>query len=120
VEPRRGVVLLIHCVERVFPRVAEGGMAQVVSEGNRLGKIFVEAQGASNGARNLGDFEGMGQASAVVVGLRRDEDLRLVAQAPKCLRVDDAITVTLKGSANGAGRLWAFPASSPETPCRPS
>src|SRR5262249_54307219 len=37
-----------------------------------------------------------GQARAIVIAGRREEDLRLVLQTPECLAVDDAIAIALK------------------------
>ncbi len=58
--------------------VAKGGVAQVVGQGNGLGKVLVKPQGPGNGAGNLGDLQGVGEPGAVVVSLGREENLGFV------------------------------------------
>ena len=57
------------------------------------------------GTGNLGDFQGVGEPVAEVVGKARGEDLRLVEQTAESTGVDDAITVSAKGIAIGMGGL---------------
>ena len=94
-----------------FARVAKRRMPEVVAEGNGFGQVFVQAQGARNGTPNLRNFEGMGQAGAVVVALRGDEYLCLVGQAAKRLGMDDAVAVTLETGAVRAGGQGPLPSS---------
>ena len=94
-----------------FARVAKRRMPEVVAEGNGFGQVFVQAQGARNGTPDLRNFEGMGQAGAVVVALRGDEYLRLVGQAAKRLGMDDAVAVTLETGAVRAGGQGPLPSS---------
>jgi hypothetical protein len=54
-------------VEGALAGVAEGGMADVVDEGEGLGEIFVEAEGAGSCAGDLRDFHGVGESAAEVV-----------------------------------------------------
>ncbi len=67
----------------VFAGVAEGRMAYVVGEAQRLGQILVQSQRARDAAADLRDLETVGQADAVMVAVGGDEYLRLVAQAAK-------------------------------------
>ena len=62
-------------------------------------------QRGGDGARNLRHLHGVRQARAEVVGVAAGEDLRLVLQAAKGARVDDAIAVALEGIAVGMRRL---------------
>jgi hypothetical protein len=52
-------------VEAVFAGVAEGSVAQVVGQTDRLGQVFIAAQAAGQGAAELGDLDGVGQPGAV-------------------------------------------------------
>ena len=54
----------------VLSGMAKGGMPQVVSHGNRLGQILIQAQRPDNGARNPGHLQRMGHAGTVMVSLR--------------------------------------------------
>ena len=56
-------------------------VAEIVAEGDGLGEILVQLQRAGNGARNARDLQRVGQARAVMVALRLEEDLRFVLQA---------------------------------------
>ena len=84
-------------VEHRLADVPERRVAEVVTEPDRLGEVLVEAQRASDRARDLGDLERVGQPGAVVVALGRHEHLRLVLQPAERLAVDDAVTVALQG-----------------------
>src|SRR3990172_1209933 len=74
-------------------------VTQVMRQADRLLEVLVGAQGAGDGARDLSYFQGVGQASAVVIALVDDEHLGLVFQAAKGSRVQNAIPVALEGSA---------------------
>ena len=96
-------------VEHALADVAERRVAEVVPEPDRLGQVLVEPERPGDGARDPARLERVGQAGAVVVALGRDEDLRLVLEAPERLRVDDPVAVALerraqRESASGAAR----------------
>src|SRR5260370_39209038 len=55
----------------------------------------------------------MRQSRAVVVALVRDEDLRLMRQAPEGGRVDDAVAVALERSARRRRRLMRQATTAP-------
>ena len=59
IEPAGAAVVAQHLVQLVAAHVAEGGVPQVVCQGDGLGQILVEAQGAGDGAADLGDLDGM-------------------------------------------------------------
>ena len=86
-------------------------MSEVVTERGGLRQVLVEREGAGERARNLRHFERVGQTSPVVVAFVIDEHLRLVAQAPKRRRMNEAIAVAPEVAAGRAGRLWPKPAA---------
>jgi len=83
-------------VERLLAGVAEGRMADVVADGDRLGEILVQAQCSPDPARDARSLERVREPRAEVVALGVDEYLCLVAQAAERLRVDDPVSVTLE------------------------
>src|ERR671916_1383303 len=82
--------------ESLFASMTEGGVAEIVAEGDSLGQVLVEVQGAGDGARDLHHLQCVRQAGAEVVAIWGDKDLRLVHQTPEGLRVYYAVTVSLK------------------------
>ena len=97
-------------VERVLACVPERRVAHVVAEPDRLGQILVQPQRAGDDAGDGGRLERVRHPCADVVAGRVDEDLGLPFQAPKRLRVRDAVAVALERSAQPAllfGRLAA-------------
>ena len=40
--------------------MTEGGVTEVSGEGDSLGQVFIQAEGAGKGAGKGGDFDGMG------------------------------------------------------------
>ena len=96
------VALAQAAVENRLADVAERRVAEVVAQADRLGQVLVERERPSDRPRDLRDLERVGQPSAVVVALRRDEDLRLVLQAPERLGVHDPVAVALQRGAQAA------------------
>ena len=98
--------------EGVLSGVAEGGVADIVAEGGGLRQVFVQVEGAGDGAGDLGDLQRVGEPGDVVIAGGGDEDLGLVLEAAECLAVDDAVAIALvlgagRGAAPGApGRGW--------------
>ena len=70
-------------VEDSFSRMAERRMAEIVTQGDGLGKVFIELQGFGNGAGDLGYFQGVGQAGPVVVTAGREKNLGFMFQPPE-------------------------------------
>ena len=91
-------------VERFFAGVAERRMADVVDQRQRFDQIDVEVERAGDGAGDLRDFDGVGEAVAEVVGVAAGEDLRLGFQPAKGAGMNDAIAVALKVVAVGMRR----------------
>ena len=123
-DPQRlGVVvepaMLAHAVvERVLARMAEGRVAEIVREGQRLGEILVQPQRAGQGAGDLRHLDGVGQARAEMIALVVDEDLRLVLQPPERRGVDDPVAVALEFAARRRTRLAHQPAATARRVCR--
>jgi hypothetical protein len=82
--------------------VAEGRVAEVVAQADRLDEVLVERERAGDRARDLRHLERVCHAGAVVVALRCDEHLRLVLQAAKRLAVHDPVAVALQRRAQRA------------------
>ena len=54
-------------VQDPFAHVAEGGMSQIVPQRDRLRQVFVEGEGARDGAGDLRHVQRVGQAGDVVI-----------------------------------------------------
>src|ERR1022692_526376 len=93
------------CIERLFAGVSERGMAEVVHQGQRFGKIHVEAQRGGDGAGDLRHLDGVSEAVAEMVGVTARENLGLVFEAAEGAGVDDAVAVALEVVAVGMRRL---------------
>src|SRR5206468_11365685 len=91
--------------------MAEGRMAEVVSERHRLGQILVESERPARAARDLRHFEAVCEAGAVVVALVIDEYLRLVFEPPERRRMDDPFAVALEHRAARALGLPVQPST---------
>ena len=83
-------------VERIFARVAERRMADVVKQGQRLDQVFVQPQRPADRAGDRGDLVRVRQPRAVIVPHLAGEDLHLAAQPAKRRRVHDPVAVALK------------------------
>src|SRR3954468_18625160 len=79
-----------------FAGVAKGGMTEIMTEGDGLGKVLIKAQRTGDGTRDLHHLQGVGKTGAEVVAVRGNKDLRLVHQATEGLGVDDAVPVPLE------------------------
>src|SRR5262249_2418550 len=89
-------------VERLLARVAEGRMAEVVAESDRLGQVLVQPQRPRDRTGDAGRLERMREPRPVVIATRVDEDLRLVLESSEGLGVNDAVAVALKRSPEAA------------------
>ena len=98
-------------VERALAGMAERRMTEVVGQRQRLGEVLVEAERAGQRARDLRDFERVGQPRAVMIALVEHEHLGLVLEAAEGGRMDDAVAVAAKRAAAFAGRLRMKPAA---------
>jgi len=105
-------------IEGFFAGVPEGRMADVVDQGEGFGEFDIEAECGGKGAGDLGDFKGVGEPIAEVVGRRGEwliqdfirvgksgEDLGFAGEAAEGAGVEDAGGVAGEGSAIEMGRL---------------
>ena len=83
-------------VEHILAGVAKRRVAKVMAKRQRLGEIVVEAERAGKRARDLTDFERMGEPGAEMVSLVRNEDLRLVGEPAEGRAMDGAVAIALK------------------------
>ena len=90
--------------------VAEGGVTQVMSQGNGLGEVLVEAQGTGDSTGDLRHLYSVGQAGAVMVPLRGQKNLGLVLQPAEALAMDDAVPVPHEAGAQVIGSFLPLPA----------
>ena len=89
-------------VEDVLADVPERRVAEVVPQPDRLREVLVEPQRPGHRARDLRRLQRVGEPRAVVVALRRHEDLGLVLEPPERLAVDDPVAVALERRAQRA------------------
>ena len=82
--------------DRRFAGMAERGMAEIVTHADGFDQVFVQAQCAADGPRDLGHFQRMRKAGSIVVARRSDEDLSFVHEPAKRFRVNDPVTVALE------------------------
>ena len=94
-----------------WPACPNGRVPEVVREANRFGQRLVDVERACHGAPDLRDFERMRDAGAVQVAFVIHEDLGLVDEAAKRIRMDDAIAIALKLAAKTRRRLGESPAA---------
>jgi hypothetical protein len=80
-------------IEGVLARMAEGGVAEIMGQGDGFREGFVEIQHPGHATGDLGHFQGVGEASAVEVALVIDEHLSLVHEPPEGGGMDDAVPV---------------------------
>ncbi len=78
---KRKAVLAHGCIQCLFAGMAERRVADVVHQGQRFGVIDVQAERSGNGARDLRDFQRMGEAVAEMVAVAPGENLRLGLEA---------------------------------------
>ena len=90
--------------------MTEGGMTQVMTQGNCLGEVFIKVKGSRYSTGYLSNLQGVSKPGHIMVTQGSDEDLRLVLEAAKGLGVDNAVSVTLEGSAYRADLLIFKPA----------
>lgn len=98
-------------VEHILASVAKWRVAKIMRQGKRLGEIVVEAERASKRARDLTDFERVGEPGTEMVSLVRNKDLRLVGEPPESRAMDDAVAIALKYRARWRMRLRDQPSA---------
>jgi iron-sulfur cluster assembly accessory protein len=98
-------------VEHILAGVAKRRVTKIMRKRKRLGEIVVEAERAGKRARDLTDFQRMGEPGAEMVALVRNEDLRLVGEPPEGGAMDDAVAIALKYRARWRMRLRDQPSA---------
>ena len=97
-------------VERPLAGMAEGRVAEIMGERQRLRQVLVETERAGDGAGDLRHLQRMDQAGAEMIALVLHEDLRLVLQPAKGVGMDDAVAVALERRAQrSSGSAWRRP-----------
>src|SRR3954464_11485165 len=79
----RQTVLAHGVVEGALACMAERRMSDVMHQRQGFDKVNVQAKLGGDGARNLGDFNGVSQTIAKMIGVAPSEDLRLSFQPAK-------------------------------------
>lgn len=87
-------------VEAVLPKVAEGGMANVMSQGNGSGQLLVQSQVLGDGGSHGGHVKDMLHAGAHMVVFGCKEYLGLVLESTEGLAVEQASVVPLEFGAD--------------------
>src|SRR5688572_9652282 len=77
-----------------------------MSKADRLGQIFIAPQAARQRPHHLRHLDAVGQAIAIVIPFGINKDLSLILQAAERRCVNNAVTVTLVGSAIAMLLLW--------------
>jgi hypothetical protein len=70
-------------------------MTTIVAKGDGLGESDVETKWPSHRCRDLSDFNGVGQSSALMV-VGKDEYLSFACESTKCRRMQNAISISFK------------------------
>ena len=83
-------------VQRFFSGMAKGRMSDVVHQGEGLHQIHVQPKLGGDGAGDLRDFDGMGEAIAEVVGEAAGKNLCLGFEPAKSAGMNDAVPVPLE------------------------
>ena len=96
--------------KRPLSGVTERRMTEIVSEGDSFRQALVERKTNGNGARNLGNLKRMSEACAVMVAVRREEDLRFMLETAERAAMNNPVAVTLKSRPNRTFLLRAFSA----------
>jgi hypothetical protein len=77
-------------------------MTAVVTESDGFSEGDVESEWASNRCRNLSNFNGVGESSALMV-VGEDKDLGFASKSTKCSRMQNAISISFKTRAQRVG-----------------
>jgi|ERR1044071_506749 hypothetical protein len=80
-------------------------MAEIMSEGDRFGEVFIETQRATDIARDGGDFNGVGEAGAQMISGAVEKYLGFVFETTEGAGMNDAIAIALVFSAKLGWRL---------------
>src|SRR6478752_10828233 len=87
--------------DRRLAGMSERGMAEIMPHADGFNQVFVEAQCATDGSRDLGYLQRVCKAGSIMVARRSDENLCFVHKAAKRFRMNDPVTVALELHPNG-------------------
>ena len=106
----KSAVVLHEAVEHGFAFMTDGGVTEVVGQGDGLGQVFVEAQGSGDVATDGRHFHGVGQSGAQVIARSVQEHLGLAFQTTEGPAVDHPVPIALEFGAP-SGRVLGVDAS---------
>ncbi len=82
-----------------FTGMAKRGMPKIMRQRDGFRQVFIGPQRPGDGATDLGDFHGVGEAGAVIIALVVNEHLGFIFQSAEGCGMDDAVAVALKNGA---------------------
>src|ERR1039457_453214 len=83
-------------IQRFLSGMGERGVPDIVGQSQGFGEILVQLQDVGQGARDLRDFDGVGEAVAEMIGQSWSEDLGLGLQAAERTGMNHAVAVALE------------------------
>ncbi len=90
--------------------MTEGGVTEIAGEGDSLGQVFIQAEGAGKGAGEGGDFDGVGEASPDVIARAVQGELGFIFERAEGGTVNDAFAIALEFGSEIVGRFGVFAA----------
>ena len=96
-------------VQRLLSGVGERRVPDIMGQRQGFGEILVQLQDVGQGARDLRDFDGVGETVAEMVGQAGSEDLRFGLQAAKGTGMNHAVAVALESVAVGMFGFGVLP-----------
>jgi len=102
--------ILHQLIECFFHGVTEGGVTEVTGEGNGLGQVFIQAEGAGKRAGEGGDLDGVGEASTDVIPRVVQGELGFIFERAEGGTVNDAFAIALEFGSEIVGRFGVFAA----------
>ncbi len=99
-------VLAHRQVQGALAGMSEGGMADVMHQGEGFDEAFIQAERGGDGARNLRDLDGVGEPGAEMIREALGEDLGLILQTAEGAGMNHAVAVALEVVTIGMRRLW--------------
>ena len=98
--------MLAHGASSAFsPAWPKGGCPMSCTRASASTRSTFRCERGCDGARDLRDFDGVGQAVAKMIGVAAGENLGLGFEAAEGARMDDAVAVALEVVAVGMWRL---------------
>jgi hypothetical protein len=95
--------------------VSERRVSKIVGKCYSLGKILIQPKRPGHGSADRGNFDGVGQPSAIVIPFAIQENLGLSIQTSEGGTVNNAIPIALKAGAEG---MFRFLTEASGTLCR--